>query len=63
MFEFQKWAGEPRVGMVYVIDFGLSKKYIDSRTQQHIAYKEGKNLTGNLSTLFKNNFQKSKTKM
>jgi serine/threonine protein kinase len=32
--------------MVYVIDFGLSKKYIDSRTQQHIAYKEGKNLTG-----------------
>jgi len=40
------WQKSARVGMVYVIDFGLSKKYIDSRTQQHIPYKEGKNLTG-----------------
>ena len=31
---------------VYLIDFGLSKKYRDPRTHQHIAYKEGKNLTG-----------------
>lgn len=31
---------------VYFIDFGLSKKYWDSRTNQHIPYKEGKPLTG-----------------
>jgi casein kinase 1 len=32
--------------LVYVIDFGLSKRYYDARTRQHIPYKEGKNLTG-----------------
>ncbi|XP_067937492.1 casein kinase I-like isoform X2 [Watersipora subatra] len=32
--------------LVYVIDFGLAKKYRDSRTHQHIAYRENKNLTG-----------------
>ena len=31
---------------VYVIDYGLAKKYRDSRTQQHIPYREGKSLTG-----------------
>ncbi|CUG86775.1 casein kinase, putative [Bodo saltans] len=31
---------------VYLIDFGLSKRYWDARTQQHIPYKEGKPLTG-----------------
>jgi casein kinase 1 len=32
--------------IVYVIDFGLSKRYIDPRTSQHIMYREGKSLTG-----------------
>ncbi|XP_003744502.1 casein kinase I [Galendromus occidentalis] len=32
--------------VVYIIDFGLAKKYRDSRSQTHIAYKENKNLTG-----------------
>ncbi|XP_076326477.1 casein kinase I-like [Tachypleus tridentatus] len=32
--------------LVYIIDFGLAKKYRDSRTHQHIPYKENKNLTG-----------------
>ncbi|KAH0474944.1 MAG: uncharacterized protein KVP18_001300 [Porospora cf. gigantea A] len=32
--------------MVYIIDFGLAKKYKDSRTNQHISYREGKSLTG-----------------
>ena len=32
--------------MVYIIDFGLAKKYRDSRTHQHIPYRENKNLTG-----------------
>lgn len=32
--------------LVYIIDFGLAKKYRDSRTHQHIAYRENKNLTG-----------------
>ena len=31
---------------VYIIDFGLAKKYRDSRTRAHIPYREDKNLTG-----------------
>ena len=31
---------------VFLIDFGLSKKYRDTKTHQHIPYKENKNLTG-----------------
>jgi len=35
-----------KANMVHVIDFGLAKKYRDPKTQQHIPYREGKNLTG-----------------
>jgi serine/threonine protein kinase len=35
-----------RGNMVYIIDFGLAKKYRDPKTHQHIPYKENKNLTG-----------------
>lgn len=31
---------------VYIIDFGLAKRYRDPRTHKHIAYREHKNLTG-----------------
>ncbi|OQR71051.1 casein kinase I isoform alpha-like [Tropilaelaps mercedesae] len=31
---------------LFLIDFGLSKKYRDNRTRQHISYREDKNLTG-----------------
>lgn len=31
---------------VFIIDFGLAKKYRNSNTHQHIPYKEGKSLTG-----------------
>ena len=31
---------------IYIIDFGLSKRYIDKNTNKHIPYKEGKGLTG-----------------
>lgn len=31
---------------VYVVDFGLAKRYRDSTTHQHIKYREDKNLTG-----------------
>ncbi|KAK6178143.1 hypothetical protein SNE40_012962 [Patella caerulea] len=31
---------------VFIIDFGLAKKYRDSRTKQHIVYREDKTLTG-----------------
>ncbi|KAI3460991.1 hypothetical protein Pfo_017654 [Paulownia fortunei] len=32
--------------IVYVIDFGLAKKYRDLQTHKHIPYRENKNLTG-----------------
>jgi serine/threonine protein kinase len=31
---------------LYIIDFGLSRKYIDKITGKHVVYKEGKGLTG-----------------
>jgi casein kinase 1 alpha len=31
---------------LFVIDFGLAKKYRDTHTRQHIPYREDKNLTG-----------------
>jgi len=38
--------GKRKLNQVYVIDFGLSKKFRDPRTHQHIAYVEHKSLTG-----------------
>lgn len=35
-----------RISTVYIIDYGLTKKYRDPKTQQHIPYREGKSLTG-----------------
>jgi casein kinase 1 len=35
-----------KAATVYVIDFGLAKRYRDAKTQQHIPYREGKSLTG-----------------
>ena len=32
--------------IIYIIDYGLSKKYRDAKTHQHIPYRENKNLTG-----------------
>ncbi|XP_021703386.1 casein kinase I [Aedes aegypti] len=32
--------------LVYIIDFGLAKKYKESKTLAHIPYRENKNLTG-----------------
>lgn len=32
--------------IVHLIDYGIAKKYRDTRTQQHIPYKENRNLTG-----------------
>jgi serine/threonine protein kinase len=37
---------EKRGGQVYLIDFGLAKRFKDSRTGNHIAYRDGKALTG-----------------
>jgi serine/threonine protein kinase len=31
---------------LFLIDFGLAKKFRDTRTRQHIVYREDKNLTG-----------------
>ena len=38
--------GTANQNLVYVVDFGLSKEYIDPSTNRHISYREGKNLTG-----------------
>eukprot|EP01063_Lacrimia_lanifica_P037440 TRINITY_DN7687_c0_g1_i1.p1 TRINITY_DN7687_c0_g1~~TRINITY_DN7687_c0_g1_i1.p1 ORF type:complete len:338 (+),score=78.54 TRINITY_DN7687_c0_g1_i1:95-1108(+) len=35
-----------RAHHVYMIDFGLAKKYRDLKTHQHIPYRDGKSLTG-----------------
>jgi hypothetical protein len=35
-----------KANQIYIIDFGLAKKYRDAKTQQHIPYRENKNLTG-----------------
>jgi serine/threonine protein kinase len=35
-----------RANQVYIIDFGLAKKYRDTVSFQHIPYRENKNLTG-----------------
>lgn len=32
--------------LVNLIDFGLAKRYRDSKTNSHIPWREGKNLTG-----------------
>ena len=32
--------------VIYVIDFGLAKRYKDPKTGQHIPYRDGKDLTG-----------------
>jgi serine/threonine protein kinase len=36
----------PTAGQVFIIDFGLAKKYRDQHTHAHIPYVEGKSLTG-----------------
>lgn len=35
-----------KANWVYIIDFGLAKRFKDPRSQQHIPYRENKNLTG-----------------
>jgi serine/threonine protein kinase len=35
-----------KANLMYVIDFGLSKRYRDPKTLQHIPFREGKSLTG-----------------
>ena len=46
-----KQTGDPRVNRtkrstIHMVDFGLSKPYIDMETGRHIPYAENKSLTG-----------------
>lgn len=38
--------GHKKAAVVYLIDFGLAKRFRNPKTGQHIPWKEGKNLTG-----------------
>lgn len=38
--------GSHDTSTVYVVDFGLAKRYRDHATKQHLPYREGKHLTG-----------------
>ena len=42
--------------MVYIIDFGLAKRYRDTVTNYHIPYKENKSLTGTARLVFQRFF-------
>ena len=35
-----------KANLIYIIDFGLSKRFRHPKTRQHMPYREGKNLTG-----------------
>jgi serine/threonine protein kinase len=37
--------------VVYLVDYGLSRRYRDPKTQSHIPYKENKPLTGTIRLL------------
>jgi casein kinase 1 len=32
--------------LLYIIDFGLAKRYTDPKSAKHIPYRDGKSLTG-----------------
>ena len=38
--------GNKNAALIYMIDFGLTKRFRNPKTGQHIPWKEGKNLTG-----------------
>ena len=38
--------GSKNKSLIYIIDFGLSKRYKDKHTGEHVPYREGKGLTG-----------------
>jgi len=38
--------GSQEERLVYIIDFGLAKRYTDRKTGEHIPFKEGKAITG-----------------
>jgi len=35
-----------RMNKVFIIDFGLSKRFVDPKTKEHIPFRDGKDLTG-----------------
>lgn len=52
-----------RSSLVYLIDFGMARKYRDSKTHQHIMFKEGKKPAGNIkfvSVYTHNGFEQSR---
>ena len=39
---------ESKASIIYLIDFGLAKRYKDPETNRHIPFRNGRNLTGTL---------------
>lgn len=52
--------GSKKANTIYLIDFGLSKEYIDPETKKHIPYREGKALTGTARWVLQVFFNKKK---
>ena len=44
--ELRKKISNKKSNIVYLIDFGLSKRYKNPKNNQHIPYREGRMLTG-----------------